>query len=176
MEVAGWHTTDRSTFLPLIKQMLALLINNSYETAPVSNLYLFGRPQDIAFEKAVVGKRSERHHVRFWATTFEGSFPTSRETIHWYRKQPPDQSQNVLWVGAASLDAGIALIRHNLQISHMINPDTNKERELIETDLRSTKKVKDSTSVRLGKAYKLTNRVWRGYLLSDGKMTVIRLR
>jgi hypothetical protein len=35
------------------------------DEAPVSTLYLFGRKEDLAFEKPVGGSPKERHHVRF---------------------------------------------------------------------------------------------------------------
>lgn len=176
MEAADWHVADKIGVLSSFKQITSTLLSQPYATAPVSYLYLFGRRQDIAFEKSINGKRGGRHHVRFWATTYQQDSPLNRDTIHWSKRQPPDVSKKVLWVGAASLDGGVTLIRHNFQISHMIHPDTNNEREFIVTELRALKIVQKITQVKLGKAYKLTNRVWRGYLLSDGIMTVLQLR
>ena len=36
--------------------------------APVSNLFLFGRKEDLAFEQPVGGNPRQRNHVRYWKT------------------------------------------------------------------------------------------------------------
>lgn len=36
------------------------------DDAPVSNLFLFGRKQDLAFEQPIAGGPGKRHHERFW--------------------------------------------------------------------------------------------------------------
>jgi hypothetical protein len=63
-----------------------------------------------------------------------------------------------------------------MQLTHMIDPDTNRERELIVEQLQSQKLVKKIETVKLGKPYRLMNRVISGSLHTDGKMTVIKLR
>jgi hypothetical protein len=177
MERAGWYTADTHSLLPLIRQILSTLLNHSYKTAPVSSLYLFGRVQDIAFELPVKGKVGGRHHVRFWSTTYNPRIPLSTASIHWQgAKQSRSLGDRTLWVGAASLDAGLMLIRHNFQISHMIDPDTDSEREFIVHQLRSAELIQTTRTITLGKAYRLVNRVWRGYLQTDGKMTIVQLK
>jgi hypothetical protein len=57
----------------------------------------------------------------------------------------------------------------------MIHPDTDSERELIITQLRASKLIKKSQVIKLGAPYRLANRVWRGHLRTDGKMTVVNL-
>jgi hypothetical protein len=83
---------------------------------------------------------------------------------------------SLLWVGSASLDVGIAPIRHNLQITHMIDPDTNQERNLIVSQLRETNLISKTDIVKLGRPYQLVNRAFRGYLKTDGKMVVVTLK
>lgn len=58
----------------------------------------------------------------------------------------------------------------------MIHPDTNAERELILKQLKAAKLVRRTETIVLSRPYRLVNRVWRGYLNSDGKMTVAHLR
>jgi hypothetical protein len=137
---------------------------------------LFGRKQDIAFEVLVKGGLGSRHHVRFWATTYQDKQPLSFRSIHWHHRQEQLRGDNLLWVGAASLDVGLGFIRHNLQITHMIHPDTNQERQLIIEHLRGQKLVRKVETVSLGRPYRLINRVINGYLHSDGKMAVVNLR
>jgi hypothetical protein len=155
----------------------AILLGHSYNTAPVSNLYLFGRKQDLAFEIPVGVTPSTRHHVRFWATTFdEHTDPINISSIHWQHRREHVFGDQLLWVGASSLDVGVSVISHNFQLSHMIDPDTNRERELIVEQLRAQKLVDKVTYIKLGKPYRLLNRVLSGSLHTDGQMAVVHLK
>lgn len=174
MEKAGWHMADPHTPRYVFKQLLYFALGRDYPTEPVSSLYLFGRKQDLAFEIPVGAGR--RHHVRFWATTYKGGKLLSVRSIHWHHRRAHVQGDNLLWVGAASRDVGIAPIRHNLQITHMIDPDTDQERELIVSQLRAANLVSKIQKVKLGDPYRLVNRVWRGSLRTDGMMTVVHLK
>jgi len=177
MEQAGWYVAERHSLVPLIRQILSTIFSRSYDTAPVSSLYLFGRAQDIAFELPLPGKPGNRHHVRFWATTYDQKQALSARSIRWHgRRQAAVSGENLVWVGAASLDTGFTLIRHNLQITHMIHPDTNQERSLIVKQLRATQLVEAAQTIRLVKAYRLINRGWRAYFHTDGKMTIVKLQ
>lgn len=176
MEKAGWQMADGHSPLHWLRQIVSTVVNQPYLTAPVSNLYLFGRRQDIAFELPVHGRLGSRHHVRFWETTYDPKKTFSAQSIRWYGRHPHSTRHNIIWVGAASLDSGLNIIRHNFQITHMIDPDTDRERSLIVHQLRIEKVVKYTNTITLGKAYRLANRVWRGYLQTDGKMSVIRLK
>lgn len=175
MEQAGWYIADPHTLKHLVRNGLSIVFGWEYPNAPMSHLYLFGRKQDLAFEIPVSGV-GNRHHVRFWATTYEEGKRITVHNIHWHHRNSRVKGDNLLWVGAASLDIGVAPIRHNLQLTHMIHPDTNKERELIEKQLRAQHLIKRSTSITLDKPYRLINRAFRGYLNSDGNMTIIWLR
>lgn len=176
MEQAGWSVADPHTLRNNIRHVLSVVFGWAYPNAPVSSLYLFGRRQDLAFEIQVEGNVATRHHVRFWATTFEGKRPLTVRTIHWHHRRAHVQSDNLLWVGAASLDVGIGLIRHNLQVTHSVHPDTNQERQLIISQLRAQKLVKKVETVKLDKPYRLTNRVLSSYLHTDGKMAIVTLQ
>jgi hypothetical protein len=175
MEQAGWHMADPYHGRFLVQHVLSIVFGREYRNAPVSNLYLFGRRQDLAFEIPMDGM-ANRHHVRFWATTYQDKEKLTVRSIHWQHRKTHVQGDDLLWVGAASLDVGIAPIRHNMQITHMIHPDTNAERELIVKQLRDRELVKKTNNVKLEKPYRLSNRAWRGYLQTDGVMTVISLK
>lgn len=173
MHKAGWHMADPHLPRFVIKEIFSTLFKRPYPTAPMSNLYLFGRKQDIGFEIPLKGGRGNRHHVRFWATTYQDINRLSRQTIHWYKRREQLKGDNLLWVGAASRDVGIAFIRHNVQVTHMVHPDTDAERELIAGQLQAKRVARQIAEVRLGEPYQLINRVWRGYLESDGVMCVL---
>lgn len=176
MEAGGWHVADPHTPRYLIRQVLSIVFDWPYLSAPVSRLYLFGRRQDVAFEIQVPGALGRRHHVRFWATTYDQKQPLAFRTIHWHHRQSHVRGDNLLWVGAASLDIGLGFIRHNFQITHMIDPDTDQERDHVIASLRAKGLVQNVETIKLGKPYKLMNRVITGYLHADGRMAIVRLR
>ncbi|HVV66981.1 MAG TPA: LssY C-terminal domain-containing protein [Candidatus Saccharimonadales bacterium] len=175
MEKAGWHMADPHSPRNVARLVASTALHRIYKNAPVSSLYLFGRKQDVAFEIPIPGIGS-RHHVRFWATTYHNKGRLSIQGIHWQHRRAHIQGDNLLWVGAASLDVGLNVIRHNLQVTHMIHPDTDQERELILKQLRKESLVAKVQTLILGDPYQLINRVWRGYLQTDGKMAVISLK
>lgn len=175
MEAAGWHMADPHTLRNVLRSVLSVVFGWHYPNAPVSSLYLFGRKQDLAFEILINGV-SHRHHVRFWATTFQEKKRLTVKAIHWHHRGAHVQDDNLLWVGAASKDIGLSPIRHNLQLTHMIHPDTNQERELIVKQLRNKKLVGRTEKIKLEEPYRLINRAWRGYLHTDGMMTVVHLK
>lgn len=175
MERAGWYKADPHTPHNIARHIASTILGGSYPNAPVSSLYLFGRKQDIAFEIPVEGYVGTRHHVRFWATTYEDKKRLTVRAIHWHNRRAHIQDDRLLWVGAASLDVGLGFIRHNLQLTHMIDPDTNRERQLIVHQLQAQKLVKKVQTLTLGKPYRLMNRVFRGSLHTDGKMAIITL-
>jgi hypothetical protein len=179
METAGWYIADPPTMRNTARQIISTLFSRSYPTAPMSRLYLFGRKQDIAFEIPIEGSGSgSRHHVRFWATTYTDGKRLTTRHINWHHRRTHlhDTDTTLLWVGAASLDVGIAPIRHNMQITHMIDPNTDHERDLIVDQLRRQHTVEKVTTIKLGEPYQLVNRAFRGYLKTDGKMAVVQLK
>ena len=66
MTAAGWDPADPLTFRSSVRIVVDTVLRKPDDEAPVSNLYLFGRKEDLAFEKPVGGSPKERHHVRFW--------------------------------------------------------------------------------------------------------------
>ena len=174
MMKAGWYMADPHSGRNVLRHVLSFVFGWDYPNAPLSNLYLFGRKQDLAFEIPVSGV-GNRHHVRFWATTYEEGKKLTVRSIHWHHRNSRVEGDNLLWVGAASLDVGLAPIRHNLQLTHMIHPDTNRERDLIVEQLQAQKLVERDTSIKLDKPYSLINRAVLGHLHTDGLMTIIWL-
>lgn len=175
MGQAGWHVADPHTIRNMLRVILSVIFSREYPNAPMSSLYLFGRKQDLGFE-IPTGDLGGRHHVRFWATTYEKKKVLNIHGIHWHHRRAHIQDDELLWVGAASLDVGFNFIRHNFQLTHMIDPDTNRERELIIRQLRAAERINKIDEVQLDDPYRLVNRTWRGSLHTDGIMAVIRLQ
>lgn len=174
MQAASWTVADGHSLLNVGREVFAVLLRKRYESAPMSHLYLFGRHQDIGFEIQTNGMRGQRHHVRFWVTNYSpGRSLFSQRAAH--GRATTSDDQQALWLGAASRDIGFALIRHNAQLSHMIHPDTDSERELIIKGLRQAQLLAGVERVTINPPYRVVNRVWRGYLESDGELAICRL-
>ena len=178
MEAGGWYLADKKTPMNIVRQIMSAMLQQAYPNAPMSTLYLFGRKQDLAFEKEIKGGRGYRHHVRFWAADLSLTQEFEAHVRFWHRFHRPNRKHPhaQLWVGAASKDIGFAPIRHNAQVTHMIDPDTDSERELIRHDLKKARKLRSSRMVSVQKPFALKNRAWRGYLRSDGRLVVCELR
>jgi hypothetical protein len=177
MEHVGWHVAEPYSLRNATFGLIAIILGKAYHGAPMSALYLFGRKQDIGFEKQLIEHgRGHRHHVRFWATTYDATKEMSAKSIHWKDRKVQLIAEDLLWVGAASRDIGITFARQNLQFTHAVAPDTNSERELIANELTSHSLGDQVAIVRLNKPYQLVNFAWTRKLQSDGKMTIIKLR
>lgn len=176
MKKAGWYKADERTPKTIARLIVNIVLRRPYKNAPFSNLYLFGRKQDVGFELPLNHDPSNRHHVRFWAASHT-SDPRHLENLRFWERfhKPNFARRSTLWVGAASRDVGLGIIRHNAQITHMIHPDTNAERDLIVRHLKKTGLVKKVRTEKIGEPYRLTNRVLTGYLHADGKMTICEL-
>lgn len=48
----GWDVTEARTRASVFATVRSSLFGRRYRTSPVSSLYLYGRPQDIALQKA----------------------------------------------------------------------------------------------------------------------------
>ena len=116
MTAAGWDPADPLTFRTSVRIVVDTMLRKPDDQAPVRNLYLFGRKEDLAFEKPVGGSPKERHHVRFW----------HMERI--YDGRPA-------WIGSAAYDIGVELSRTTGQVTHHISPDLDGERDLLIGDL-----------------------------------------
>jgi hypothetical protein len=178
MKKAGWHTPDRKTPQALLRMFRATLRRTQYPQTPFSRLYLFGRSQDLGFSLPIEGSTSNRHHVRFWACHFDGPEAFHEHVRFWQRIQRPTKrgDNRQLWVGAASKDIGIIPIKYNAQITHMIDPNTDAERDIIVDTLRSSKQVTRVTSVKVGAPYEIRNRTIGGFFRADGAMRICVLK
>jgi hypothetical protein len=114
----GWHPADPITLRTSLRIAESVVLHRDYETAPVSNLYLFGRRQDLAFERLVDRSPSRRHHVRFW-------------------KAPElARDQQPFWIGAATFDQSVGISHLTGQITHHIGPDVDADRDALIDGLR----------------------------------------
>jgi hypothetical protein len=177
MQAAGWHEADRITIRSAIRLLLSTVYGWRYDSAPMSHLYLFGRAQDLGFQSHIQGARpGSRHHVRFWAATFQEGKELSVQSIHWQNRQAHVKDDRLLWIGAASRDIGVAFIRHNAQLTHLVDPNTDKERDLIVNQLQARDLATLERRIKLDEPYKLLNiHAYYGHLHTDGQMAVLQI-
>ena len=116
MAVAGWFPADPITLKTSARLVADVLGRKPYPDAPVSNLYLWGRVQDLAFEQPVGNSPKQRHHVRFW------------------RSLEVDDNREPLWLGAATYDVRVEISRTTGGITHRIAPDIDGERDKLIRD------------------------------------------
>ena len=114
---AGWNPADPITFESSVKIAASVVFRRPDPDAPVSSLYLFGRRQDLAFEKPVGHDVRRRHHVRFWKSPDLGDL------------RPP------LFIGSATFDVRVGFSHDTGQITHHISPDIDAERDGLIADL-----------------------------------------
>ena len=144
--MAGWSEADRLGLVSSWRMIRAFLFNKPYPTAPFSSLYLFGRGQDIGFQKAIDDSPRKRHHVRFWALSIVRAEDTVGTASFWFNTDRPPQEARVLWVGAGTRDTGFSLTRLTFQITHATDSDTNLERDYIIAELTNNRVIGDVSS------------------------------
>lgn len=117
---AEWKVSDPLGLRSDLRIAADTVIQRPYETAPVSNLFLYGRKEDIAFEKPVGNSPSKRHHVRFW------------------KSQQNDDQGRPLWAGAVTYDRSVGLSHTTGQITHHIDGDVDAERDRFMEEMNRT--------------------------------------
>jgi hypothetical protein len=112
----GWQGTEEKWSGSVIKMAKSALAGERYPYAPVSDLYLFGRPQDLALQKSR-DNIHQRNHLRLWLSP-----------MRYHGKQ--------VWVGQISRDIGSRFTTHTLTFTtHKIDPDVDEARSALVQDL-----------------------------------------
>ena len=169
---AGWSEADRLGLASSWGMIRAFVFNSPYPTAPFSTLYLFGRGQDIGFQKAIDDSPRKRHHIRFWSLSLEHAEGTVGTASFWMNTdRPPDQSR-VLWIGAGTRDTGFSLTQLTFQVTHATDSDTNAERDYIVAELSKHRVIGEIRIYRSGQQLS-TERV--NHYITDGEVTVADL-
>jgi len=170
--IAGWSEADRLGLTSSWRMVRAFVFNSPYATAPFSTLYLFGRGQDIGFQKAIDNSPRKRHHIRFWASSLMRAEATVGTAGFWLNTDRPPHHVRALWVGAGTKDTGLSLTKLTFQITHATDSDTNSERDYIIAELQKNRVIVDVNSYRSGQRLP-TERV--NHYLTDGQVTVASL-
>ena len=104
---AGWDETETIYKASIGRTVKSFLFGGKYRYSPVSALYVFGRSQDIALQKAR-DTIHERNHLRLWMTN-----------MHFAGKP--------VWIGQISRDIGVRFTKKTIT-THKIDPDVDETR------------------------------------------------
>jgi hypothetical protein len=112
----GWYATEVIWSEAIKRTIKSFLQGKRYRYSPISPLYVYGRKQDVGWQKAR-GTINERNHMRFWLSP-------SR-----FRGQK-------VWVGQISRDIGVKFTLKSPTIStHVIDPDVDEARRYFLEDM-----------------------------------------
>ena len=111
---AGWDETEVISRSSLAKMAGSFVTGSENRYSPVSGLYVFGRSQDAAFQKAR-DNINERNHLRVWMS--------------------PIRFQGVpVWIGQISRDIGVRFTWKTIT-THKVDPDVDETREFLVENL-----------------------------------------
>ena len=112
----GWHLARQLDVASAIDTARAFIFRDQFLTSPVSPLYVFGRKEDIALQKAR-STINERVHARLWLTPY--TFAGRR-----------------VWIGQVSRDIGVRFTGQTWNLmTHKIGPDVDFDRTYLLQDL-----------------------------------------
>lgn len=107
-----WDETESLTLGTAWKTARAFLLESQYRYSPVSPLYLDGRQQDVALQRARLSL-NQRLHLRLWATSVRLDGRT-------------------VWIGQVSRDIGVRFTLRTWNLTtHLIDPDVDEARNYI---------------------------------------------
>lgn len=154
----GWVVVDRSVKDTILRGALGTFSKQAYLTMPMSELMVFGRPQDYGFAMSdPIQTVMARHHFRIWKAPFTVGGLT-------------------LWVGAGTHDVGFDRDQRNGGITHKIDPETDKEREFIAESLTQSGQVVKTEYVTPSDAVTKAKTAHGEEFFSDGRILVIYLK
>jgi len=109
-----WDLTESLRLGTSWRTVVSSVFGSRYRTSPVSPLFLFGRAQDAAFQKAR-STVDERNHMRIW-------------------RAPVTLGGAPVWVGQISRDIGVKLSARTF-VTHRIDPVVDEARNYLLLDL-----------------------------------------
>jgi hypothetical protein len=157
LSTAGWVVVDRTKRDAVLRGIIASVSREAYVTLPMSELELFGRPQDLGYAQAdPIRVIASRHHFRLW----KAPFTVDGESV---------------WAGAGTHDIGFDKDQRNGGVTHKIDPETDKERDYIAQSLQQTGLVAKEDYMTPSNAVKDARTATGGGFSSDGRTLIVYL-
>ncbi|MBW8747968.1 MAG: LssY C-terminal domain-containing protein [Acidobacteria bacterium] len=155
---AGWVKVDQTVDAAIVHGIMSTLSHEAYLEMPMSELYLFGRPQDLSYSRAeAISVVAVRHHLRVW---------NSGKTINGVP----------LWVGSATHDNGFEKDQRNGQVTHHIDPDIDIERKFILDSFDAADVFSSAAYVLPDDPFSSGKTATGGEFHSDGRILVMMLK
>jgi len=110
----GWHATVAVTPDSVWHTIESSVFGSRYRYGPVSPLYVFGRHQDVAVQKAR-NDINQRIHMRLW-------------------QAPVKVDGTAVWIGQISRDIGVELTRKTIT-THKVDPEVDDARFYLVQDM-----------------------------------------
>lgn len=152
-EKAGWFRAAARGRNSDFETARAMIESQGYSEAPMSTLFLNGKPPDMTFEKSN-NTFNARHHIRVWL-------------------QPGQFQDKQIWMAAATHDTGITFSRESKSFTHAIDSHIDHERTKVTNDLLFTGMVRAYTLAgRTGLPQNPSNATG-DKLITDGKIAVL---
>jgi LssY C-terminus len=125
---ARWDETETISLRSCLRTVRAFTLGGSYRYSPVSPLYVEGRSQDFALQRAR-HTINERLHLRLWVTPLR------------YQGKP-------VWIGQVSRDIGVRFTPRTWNLTtHKIDPDVDDARDYVLDDLMESGHVASAAHV-----------------------------
>ena len=151
---AGWFTAAELSASSRAETARAIIENRGYSEAPMSVLYLDGKPPELTFQKQN-NTFDKRHHIRIWL-------------------RPEKFNGQPVWLAAATHDIGITLSPVSHNFTHGIDPNIDAERAKVTNDLLFTGHVKAIALVDRPQVPADLSNATGDKLVSDHKIAVLQ--
>jgi hypothetical protein len=153
LQSAGWFSAAALSRSSKMETARALIEDRGYGEAPMSILYLEGRPPDLALQKQN-NTFAMRHHIRIW-------------------QMPQTFNNQPVWVAAATHDIKITFSQESRSFTHGIDPNIDLERAKVVNDLIFTGTVRGIALVQRTNMPKDASNATGDRLITDGQMAVV---
>ena len=155
-EAAGWATARQKNTESILETVRAIAEVRGFKEAPMSVLLLDGRRSDLDFQKQN-NTFAKRHHLRIW------------------RRQDTFQERPV-WVCSSTHDIGIEFSQENRTFIHVIDPQIDRERAKVVSDLLFAGRVQSLALVERPKVPRTSRNATGDAIETDGRMAVLVLK
>lgn len=120
---AGWYLAEAINWRTTLRSALATVFDGSYRNGPMWPSYLYGKKNQMGFERPTrTDTYRRRHHLRLWKTSIRTD--TGR-----------------VWAGTISYDRGVGHFQHNLLPIHHISSKLGSEDNFLARTFRIAKPV-----------------------------------
>ena len=155
-EAAGWSTAHAKNTESILETVRAIAEVRGYKEAPMSILLLDGKRSDFDFQKQN-NTFAKRHHLRIW-------------------RRPATFMDKPVWVSSSTHDIGIEFSQENRTFIHAIDPQIDRERAKVVSDLLFTGKVQSLALVERAAVPKKSRNATGDAIETDGRMAVLVLK